>query len=156
MNPFLRQGHEENAFFAFVANLRLFLQRYSRLPLVLAYAVTVAGFLWVCSQFYLPGKGFTYLIMFGDRMHSRYLPALRAVNHYEEQNSPGYDAQYYAQLAMQPRLSDPALQSGVDNLEYRARRILFCWTATDAPASRLVRTGRPLASASIMTNPHAS
>ncbi len=112
-----------------MSNLRLLLQRYSRLPVVVAYALTVAAFLWICAQFYLPGKGFTYLIIFGDQLHSRYLPALRAVNHYEEPNSPGYDAQYYAQIAMQPRLSDPALQTGIDNLEYRARRILFCWTA---------------------------
>lgn len=129
VNPFLRRGHEENAFFAFVANLRLSLQRYSRWPLGLAYAMTVAAFLWVCSQFYLPGKGFTYLIMFGDREYPRYIPQLRAVNHYELKNSPGYDAQYYAQIAMQPQLSDPDLKQGVDNLAYRARRILFCWTA---------------------------
>jgi hypothetical protein len=125
----LHQGREEHAFFAFVANLRLFLQRVShRLP-ALAYMATVAVFLWICSQFYLPGKGFTYLIMFGDQQHARYLPVLRATNHYELENSSGYDAQYYAQLAMQPRLSDPALVTGLDNVEYRARRILFCWTA---------------------------
>ena len=112
-----------------MANLRLSLQRFSRLPLGLAYAATVAAFLWVCSQFYLPGKGFTYLIMFGDREYPRYIPQLRAVNHYELEGSPGYDAQYYAELAMQPNLSDPALKQGVDNLPYRARRILFCWTA---------------------------
>jgi len=112
-----------------VSNLRLLLQRYSRVPVIAAYALTVAVFLWICAQFYLPGKGFTYLILFGDQLHSRYLPALQVVNHYEEPNSPGYDAQYYAQIAMQPRLSDPALQKGMDNLEYRARRILFCWTA---------------------------
>ena len=113
-----------------MANLRLFLQRNShRLP-VLAYLATVAVFIWICAQFYLPGKGFTYLIAFGEKEHGRYIPVLRATNHYELENSPGYDAQYYAQIAMQPRLSDPALKDGVDNLEYRARRILFCWTAT--------------------------
>lgn len=129
MNPFLRRGREENAFFAFVANLRLFLQRYSRVPIGLAYGVTVVAFLWICAQFYLPGQGFTYLIIFGERENPRYIPALRALNHYELEGSPGYDAQYYAQIAMQPRLSDPALKQGVDNLAYRARRILFCWTA---------------------------
>jgi hypothetical protein len=68
--------------------------------------------------------------MFGQKEHSRYIPQLRAVNHYELENSTGYDAQYYAQIAMQPRLTDPALNEGVDNLAYRARRILFCWTAS--------------------------
>lgn len=129
MNPFLRWGHEENAFFTFVANLRLLLQRFSRLPLGLAYAVTVVVFLGICAQFYIPGKGFTYLIMFGEKPSPYYIPQLRALNHYELEDSSGYDAQYYAQIAMQPRLSDPALKLGVDSLAYRARRILFCWTA---------------------------
>ena len=95
----------------------------------LAYLAALASFAWTCSQFYLPGKGFTYLIEFGDRMNASYLPELRAVNHYEDPDSTGYDAQYYAQIAMRPRLSDPVLRDAVDNLEYRARRILFCWTA---------------------------
>ena len=112
-----------------MANPRLSLPRLARLPLLLAYATTVAVFLWICAQFYLPGKGFTFLIMFGDRQHAQYIPALRAVNHYELEDSPGYDAQYYAQIAMHPQLSDPVLKRGVDNLAYRARRILFCWTA---------------------------
>lgn len=86
-------------------------------------------FLWLCSQFYLPGKGFTYLATFGEKESARYLPQLRAINHYEIENSSGYDAQYYAQLAMDPNLSDPALKPAVDNLPYRARRILLSWTA---------------------------
>jgi hypothetical protein len=81
------------------------------------------------ALFYLPGKGFTYLIQFGDNVHARYLPELRAVNHYEMAHSNGYDAQYYAQIAMQPHLGDPDLRRAVDNLPYRARRILFSWTA---------------------------
>jgi hypothetical protein len=83
----------------------------------------------MASQFYLPGKGFTYLIMFGEKESPRYIPALKAINHYELENSGGYDAQYYAQIAMRPWLSNRALQGAVDSLPYRARRILFCWTA---------------------------
>jgi hypothetical protein len=95
-----------------------------------AYALTVAVFLGMCAQFYLPGKGFTYLIMFGDKDNAQFIPQLRAVNHYELENSRGYDGAYYAEIAMQPNLGDPALRHGVDNLAYRARRILFCWTAS--------------------------
>ncbi len=112
-----------------MANLRLFFQRYSDRAIWAAYALTVAMFLWVCGQFYLPGKGFTYLIIFGDKDSARFIPQLRTVNHYELENSAGYDGAYYAQIAMQPNLSDPALKRGVDNLAYRSRRILFCWTA---------------------------
>lgn len=97
-------------------------------PIALCYAGTVALFLWICGHFYLPGKGFTYLVMFGGKVSARYLPELRALNHYEVQDF-GYDAQYYAQIAMRPQLGDPELNAAVDSLPYRARRILFCWTA---------------------------
>lgn len=90
----------------------------------------VAFFAWNATLFYLPGQGFTYLIQFGEKEHARYLPELRAVNHFEMAKSGGYDAQYYAQIAMQPHLSDPLLGKAIGGqLPYRARRILFCWTA---------------------------
>jgi hypothetical protein len=77
----------------------------------------------------MPGKGFTYLIAFGAKRHAQYLPELKAVEHYEQPKSMGYDAQWYVQIAMHPRLTDPALGAAVDQLSYRARRILFEWTA---------------------------
>lgn len=85
--------------------------------------------LWICAGFYLPGQGFTYLVMFGDKESPRFIPELRTINHYELPNSYGYDGAYYAQLAMQPNLSDPALKKAVDNPIYRARRMLLSWTA---------------------------
>ena len=94
-----------------------------------AYAGTVVLFLWVCSHFYLQGKAFTYLVEFGAREEPRYIPELRSARHYVLPDSYGYDGQYYAQIAMKPGLGDPALRDAVDNLPYRARRILFCWTA---------------------------
>ena len=112
-----------------MASLKPFFQRFPHSVRYVAYAASVGVFLWICSQFYLPGKGFTYLIMFGDRESAHFIPQLRAVNHYELKDSPGYDGSHYAQIAMQPNLKDPALKRGVDNLAYRARRILFCWTA---------------------------
>jgi hypothetical protein len=84
---------------------------------------------WIVAQFYLPGKGFTFFATFGDKMQERYLPELKAINYYSQENGWGYDAQYYAQLAMRPRLSDPALAQALDSLPYRARRILLSWTA---------------------------
>lgn len=41
----------------------------------------------------------------------------------------GYDAQYYAQIAMRPWLTNRALNEAMDSMPYRARRILFSWTA---------------------------
>lgn len=94
-----------------------------------AYFVVVASFLWVFSQFHVPGKGFTYVLMFGDQRSAFYLPELRAIDYYEMENSYGYDAQHYAQIAMRPNLEDPELARAVDNLPYRARRILLSWVA---------------------------
>lgn len=116
----------------YVASLKPFFRRSPHLLLRLAYVATVGFFIWICAQFYIPGKGFTYLVTFSSKMSSRYIPPLRdgTIDHYEEpDDSPGYDAQYYAQIAMRPWLSNPALNRAVDSLPYRARRILFAWTA---------------------------
>lgn len=86
-------------------------------------------FSWSVARFHLPGKGFTYLIDFGSKEHTLFLPELKATDHYEEPKSEGYDAQWYVQIAMHPRLTDPVLLASVDRLSYRARRILFEWTA---------------------------
>ncbi len=51
--------------------------------------------------FHLPGLGFTYLIEFSSSEHARYLPEVKAVNHYET-DSPGYDSQWYVQIALRP------------------------------------------------------
>ena len=95
----------------------------------LPYLVLAGLFAWSVSRCYLPGKGFSYFIEFGEMNHARYLPEVNATRHYELPNSPGYDAQWYVQIAMRPRPSDPALEGSVDILRYRARRILFEWTA---------------------------
>ncbi len=112
-----------------MARLKPFFQPYASRALKPAYVGTVVLFLWICAQFYLPGKGFTYLVKFGSKESARYVPALKTINHYEESDTNGYDAQYYAQIAMRPWLSNRALGAAVDSLPYRARRILFCWTA---------------------------
>jgi hypothetical protein len=94
-----------------------------------AYALTVILFFWLVAAFYIPGKGFTAFISFGERASAGYLPALKELDIYIEPDSDGYDAQHYAQMAIQPDVRDPALASAVDNIAYRARRILFSATA---------------------------
>lgn len=95
----------------------------------MAYAATVALFLWVMAGFYLPGQGFTAMLVLGDHFAERAIPSLRAQNPYVEPESYGYDGQFYVQLAMQPDLRDDALPGAIDNLPYRARRILMSWAA---------------------------
>jgi hypothetical protein len=78
---------------------------------------------------YIPGRGFTYLIEFGERGHERYLPEVQAIDHYEIPDSDGYDGKAYVQIAMRPNLGEPTLHASVDGLAYRARRMLFLWSA---------------------------
>ena len=96
----------------------------------------VALFLASIARSYHPGTGFTSLISFAEG-HEYELPALRVTPHYHHPGSMGYDGQFYAQLALVPLLQDPAIDRVLDNPQYRARRILFSWTA------HLLGLGRP-------------
>jgi hypothetical protein len=100
-----------------------------RLPIVALYAAAVASFAIAIAQFYRPNTGFTYLIEFGETFHEQKLPAVRDAVHYTHVGSPGYDGQFYAQLAVDPLLRDRRIDTALDWPAYRARRILFAWTA---------------------------
>ncbi|MBI4626070.1 MAG: hypothetical protein HY736_22970 [Verrucomicrobia bacterium] len=86
-------------------------------------------FAWAVAQFYDPATGFTSLISIGDVLSGTKVTALRQVPHYVYEGSSGYDGAYYAQLALHPTLENPELAKAIDNLPYRARRMLFCWVA---------------------------
>jgi hypothetical protein len=96
---------------------------------VLAYGALAGLFAWALVQFYIPGKGFSFLIAFGGHLEEQRLTEVRQLNYYVQRSSDGYDAQYYVQIAMDPSLRNPELQAAVDSLPYRARRILFSATA---------------------------
>lgn len=94
-----------------------------------AIALTLAVvFLASVARFYHPGTGFTALIGFpaGDAFDA---PALRAVPHFEYPPWASYDGQFYAQRALDPLVRDPQVDRAMDLAPYRARRILFSWTA---------------------------
>ena len=95
----------------------------------LAILAAAAVFLLVFARFHIPGKGFTALINFGDGHAARYIAEIDPKTTYFTPDSDGYDSQWYAQLAVTPNIHDPRLPAAIDNLPYRARRILFCWTA---------------------------
>jgi hypothetical protein len=98
-------------------------------PVRAAYLGSVIVFLWCVGQFYHPGIGFTAFLSIGDQLGESKVTALRQVPHYIYESSPGYDGAYYVQLALYPTLDNPELKKAIDNLPYRARRILFSWTA---------------------------
>lgn len=98
-------------------------------PLRAAYLASVFVFLWCVAQFFHADSGFSSLISIGDMLGDSKVTALRQVPHYVYESSPGYDGAYYVQLALYPTLDNPELKKAIDNLPYRARRILFSWTA---------------------------
>ncbi len=94
-----------------------------------ASVVCFVVFLWAVGKFYSPVTGFTSLISIGDILNGTKVTGLRQVPHYIYDDSAGYDGAYYAQLALHPTLDNPELTKAIDNLPYRARRMLFCWVA---------------------------
>lgn len=81
--------------------------------------------------------GFAPLLRLGGQWESRQHPALRQLQFPTLPESAGYDGQFYAQLALDPTLRDPALARALDSPAYRARRIAL-------PAlAHLLGVGRP-------------
>ncbi len=99
-----------------------------RAACLLLAGVLVAVFLVSISRFYHPGTGFTSLIGFPEG-HEYKAPAMRAVPHYEYPAWATYDGQFYAQRAFDPLVRDPLVDRAMDLPPFRARRILFSWTA---------------------------
>lgn len=100
----------------------------SRRQTLVCRGIAVALAAWFVSSvagFYHRGTGFTSLIGFAE--HDYEVPAMAQAPH--DDAAAGYDGQFYAQLALVPLLKDPAIDRALDNPPYRARRILFSWTA---------------------------
>ena len=95
----------------------------------IVYSAAIMFFVISIAKQFKPDTGLTTLIGFGDRFEDRTLPSVRAVPRQVHEDSIGYDGQFYAQLAVDPLLRDPAIAAALDAPAYRARRILFSWTA---------------------------
>lgn len=95
--------------------------------LALAFALC-ALLLASVARFYHPGVGFSALLIIPTG-HEYEIPALQRLPHYEYPPQIAYDGSMYVQLAMDPLLRDPHIDRALDAPAYRARRILFCWTA---------------------------
>jgi hypothetical protein len=84
----------------------------------------VAFFLCLVARFWHPVYGLTALIQLDAPNEELKLPAFRQYPVFVHQDHGGYDGLYYAQIALDPTLRDPGLPRAIDNLSYRARRIL--------------------------------
>ena len=107
---------------------RVWAQVWTR-RVVWLYGGAIALFVTSIAAVYEPETGLSALIRFGEHFEERLLPSVRTIPHAVVDDSAGYDGQFYAQLAMDPLLHDPALGDALDAPAYRARRILFSWTA---------------------------
>jgi hypothetical protein len=93
----------------------------------LACAVVIL-FLVSVARFYHPGTGFTALIGFPEG-HDFEAPQMRDIPHFEYPQWASYDGQFYAQRSFDPLCRDPLVDRAMDLPPFRARRILFSWTA---------------------------
>ena len=96
-----------------------------RIPVL--YLASFLLFVVAIARFHDPETGFTRFIRFNAHRGDQLIPALRDVPLHT--GSGGYDGQFYAQLAVDPLLLDPATVGALDTPSYRARRILFSGTA---------------------------
>jgi hypothetical protein len=101
----------------------------SRRQLLALRVVLLGALLAAFGRFHQPGLGFTALIEFPQSNHGKELPAVRNAPHVDHPGGGGYDGQFYAQVAVDPLLRDRAIDRALDAPPYRARRILFSWTA---------------------------
>src|SRR4029077_10699809 len=95
----------------------------------------VASFLMSARRYSRLGTGFTALIGLPPG-HDYEAPRMAAVPHYEYSGAGVYDGQFYAQRALDPLLRDPLTDRAMDLAPFRARRILFSWTAYVAGLGR--------------------
>jgi hypothetical protein len=102
---------------------------------LLAAGAVVAAFLGSIARFYHPGTGFTSLIGF-PAGHEYEAPQMRDIPHFDYPAWASYDGQYYAQRAFDPFIRDPLVDRAMDLAPFRARRILFSWTACVAGLGR--------------------
>lgn len=91
--------------------------------------VCVGLFLAGIARFHDRTTGFTSLISIGEKLSGGKMATLEAVPHHVYEDTYGYDGAYYVQIALDPLLTSPELKSSVDNLPYRAKRILLSWLA---------------------------
>ena len=99
----------------------------SRLPrIVQILLLIIAGSIPVCyvARQYDPQTKFTSLILFGERLAAREVPAVREM-HPPLDSPDGYDGEFYAQIALDPLLLKPETKIALDNPFYRSKRILL-------------------------------
>jgi hypothetical protein len=98
--------------------------------IAIAFVMAFFGLRWDATT------GFTGLMRFGEKNAARRLPVLQHLP-VADARAYGYDGQFYAQLAVEPHVTNADLVHALDKPSYRARRILLPLLA------HLLGAGRP-------------
>ncbi len=91
----------------------------------LPHLIALAFFLTLLATKFDAEYGFSELAGFGEDYDRPQIESLQDLSIYHKPHSTGYDGQFYAQIALDPSLSDPVLADAIDHPSYRARRILL-------------------------------
>ncbi len=102
-------------------------ERLKRLVYKSIYLAAFVFFAFKVYQFNHHNYGYTLLPLFNHQFQEQSLEVLKRTPHYTHEG--GYDGQFYAQLALRPSAQGLDIEQALDNYTYRARRILFSWTA---------------------------
>jgi len=110
--------------------------RTSRLLLRAGAVAGVALFIGWMARFWHPVYGFTAFLQVGTDSVPDVIEAFREYPVYFYETPDSYDGLHYAQLACHPWLDSAELPAAIDNLPYRARRILLPAAAWALAAGR--------------------
>jgi hypothetical protein len=91
--------------------------------------VLILFFLGMVARHWTPHYGLTRLLQVDADAAAKSVPALRSAPVYVHPHPGSYDGWYYAQIATDPSLHTPELRTAIDDLGYRARRILLSGVA---------------------------
>jgi hypothetical protein len=92
--------------------------------LVVTGLALAALFIVAVLRFWHPVYGFTAFIQLDGANDDLKIAAFREYPVYVYRDTGGYDGLYYAEIAYHPALDAAELRPAIDNLSYRARRIL--------------------------------
>ncbi|MFL3657765.1 MAG: hypothetical protein ACJ07L_06885 [Opitutales bacterium] len=92
------------------------------------YLLGIGYFVFQFISLNNPTAGFAWLPRYGTEFHESKTKEFKATNHIVT-SKYGYDGQFYSQIALSPTLRQDGIEDALDVFNYRARRILFCWTA---------------------------
>jgi hypothetical protein len=108
----------------------------------LAGIAAVAVFLALVARFWHPVWGLTAFVQLDSSYDSKKISAFHTQPVYVYRDSGPYDGVAYSQIAYDPLLRSGESRTAVDNLAYRARRILvpaLAWTLAGGDPQRIVQ-----------------